>query len=91
MKRRLALVQTPRVCLTITLRYYLSHRIQYFFCTADYELRFDDENSEGTKRLEVILHPATGRDTTRNSKFRQVPKRKAKYGNKAVKYLRVKV
>ena len=81
----------PRVRLTITLCYYLSNCIQAFFATADFEFHFYEKNCNGTNRLEVILHPAFGSDTTLDGRFRQVPKSKAEYSNKAIKDLRVKV
>jgi hypothetical protein len=69
----------------------LSDGIQAFFATAGFVLHLNENNCNGTNRLEVIFHPAFSGDTTLNEWFRQVLKGRAKYGNKAVKDLRAKV
>jgi len=55
------------------------------------EFHFNEKDRNGTNGLEVILHPAFGGDTTLDGRFGQVPKSKAEYRNKAIKYLRVKI
>jgi hypothetical protein len=67
----------------------LSYSIQAPFATADFG--FDEKNCEGANHLKVILHPASGSDTTLDGRFKHIPKSKAKDGNKAVMDLRVKV
>lgn len=78
----------PKGCLTIAFCYYLSNCIQALFGTAGFEFKFDEENRNRTKRLEVILHPAFSSDTTFDNGFGQVPKSKVEYRDKTIKNLR---
>jgi hypothetical protein len=74
--------RAPGECLTITLCYYLRNCIQVLFGTVSFE-----KNRNRTKRLEVILHPAFGSDTTFDNRFRQIPKSKVENSNKTIKDL----
>jgi hypothetical protein len=66
----------------------LSNCIQALFGTAGFEFKFDEKNRNRTKRLEVILHPAFGSDTTFDNGFGQIPKSKVEYSDKTIKDLR---
>jgi hypothetical protein len=66
----------------------LSNCIQALFGTAGFEFKFDEKNRNRTKRLEVILHPAFGSDTTFDNGFGQIPKGKVEYSDKTIKDLR---